>query len=81
MGLLRAYPLGARRRGVWETAVPRQSRAGRPEEGEAANEPGGIINRAFERKLSFPKHMCEDLISLTSPGFHAVSPESIGSID
>lgn len=50
-----------------ETAVPRQSQAGRPEEGEAANGPGGIINRAFERKLSFPKHMCKDLIKVSHP--------------
>lgn len=50
-------PYSAQKRGVEETAVPWQPQAGRPEEGEAANEPGGIINRAFERKLSFHKRV------------------------
>lgn len=48
--------------------------ADRPDEGAAENEPGGITNGVFEKKLSFPKHMCEDVIrDFKSPGSDAES--------
>lgn len=64
VGLLCAYFI-VRGEGVWRKQLFPAVQTGRPEEGEAANEPGGIMNRAFKRKLSFPKHMCEDLIKIS----------------
>lgn len=50
--------------------------ADRPDEGAAENEPGGIVNRVSEKKPSFPKHMCADLIRVfKSLGSDAMSPE------
>lgn len=75
-GLLHAKPCSEQRGGLWETAVLQQSWADLPDEGIAENEPGGIINRAFEKKLSFPKHMSEDLSTVFKAlGPDAMSPE------
>lgn len=53
--------------------------ADRPDEGAAENEPGGITNRVFEKKLSFPKHMCEDVIRDLGPQALMLSPEQTGA--
>lgn len=53
--------------GLEETAVLWLSQADRPGEGAAEAEPGGIINRGFEKELSFPNIWVRFNLSLQVP--------------